>query len=185
MHPSMLFHGSDCSYIWSPKLCWWNNVQWHRTSQDFLGRWEDVHICITAHHPDSRAQIFPSNLHCLFGLYKENSERHVEIIKCNHTRKTLKKALQIQTSNSVSIKIYEFLFPEMWSHVVGYTGINILKNIAAPMLTAHIGGSRFSMWFPVAQWFSGTYPWYRMRPACIPILLWVFQIFCSFCTVVV
>jgi hypothetical protein len=83
------------------------------TLQDLLGRWEDVYICITAHHPDSRAQIFPSTLHCWFGLYKEDSERHVDMIKCNHTRKTPKKALQIQKSNFASIKTYKFLFSEM------------------------------------------------------------------------
>jgi Zn ribbon nucleic-acid-binding protein len=81
--------------------------------QDFLGRWEDVHICITAHHPDSTAQIFSSTLLSLLGLYKENSERHVDMIKCNHKRKTFKKALQIQTSNFASIKIYEKPFSEM------------------------------------------------------------------------
>jgi hypothetical protein len=74
---------------------------------------EDVSICITTHHPDSTAQIFPSTLHCWFGLYKENSEKDVDMIKCNHTRKTLKKALQIQTSNFASMKTCKFLFSEM------------------------------------------------------------------------
>jgi hypothetical protein len=33
----------------------------------------------------------------------------------------------------------------MWSHLVGWTGTNVMENIAAPILTAYNGGSRFSV----------------------------------------
>jgi hypothetical protein len=39
-------------------------------------------------------------------------------IKWNHTRKSLKKAPKIQTSNFALIKTYKFLFSEMWGREV-------------------------------------------------------------------
>jgi len=78
VHPCNYYDANDNNCSLSTLLCYFTAVtvptfevpsyldeimNW--TLQDLLGRWEDVYICITVHHPDSRAQIPPP---CIVGL---------------------------------------------------------------------------------------------------------------------